>query len=63
MSVEAKYFEQPAPRHYRKYGDKFAVLCKCPKCGVLHLRTMSGNPPMVMPRVFCPDHVRLREIY
>ena len=46
---------------FRKYGAGVAVLCKCPYCGEKHLVTMK-TAPVVMPRIYCPDHKTLRKI-
>lgn len=42
-----------------KYRNKYVVLCKCPVCGVKHLVNMTAQP-IIMPRVYCEDHERLR---
>lgn len=46
-------------RHYRMYGNMVAVLCKCPFCGETHLVNMA-HPPVVMPRIYCPEHKYFR---
>lgn len=47
-------------RYMAKYRDMYAVLCKCPVCGTMHLQNMTGRPS-VMPRVYCPNHEHYRE--
>lgn len=43
----------------RPYKKGYLVLAKCPFCQIGHLVPMT-RPPVVQPRVYCPDHIHLR---
>ena len=47
-------------RYMARYQGLYAVLCKCPACGAMHLQNMTGKPN-VMPRVYCPEHEHYRK--
>ena len=57
--MNVKSTRRPQTRFYRKYHDGFAVLCKCPRCEILHIK-MFQSPPLVMPRLYCEEHKGLK---
>jgi hypothetical protein len=43
----------------RRVAGVYDVTAKCPKCGRDHITQMSAIPD-VKPRIYCPEHERLR---
>lgn len=58
--VRAKTYSKP--RHTKGKGT-YLVTAKCPACPYprTHLIPWNGEPPRVLPRVYCKDHRHRRE--
>jgi hypothetical protein len=49
--------QQNAEQYQRTRVEAITIQAKCPTCDTIHEIQWPGNPPIVMPRVYCPLHI------